>query len=336
MSFSEHTAMSNASSGSPQVVIVGSFNVDHVWRTDALPQPGATHSGDYASGPGGKGFNQATAAARSGAATAFLCALGGDVGGQLARALATADAIDLRDQRSDAPTGTAGIFVDAQGRNSIVIGPGANAALTEAFIVAQAEAIATATVTLAQLESPLDAVATALRLAREAGRIAILNPAPANVAVPRELLALADVLTPNETECAGLFARHLGERIDGEAIASLDSPRLHALCRDLLPGGTVVVTLGAAGCFVSHPDNATRGDDSAWYRLSAESANPVDTTGAGDAFNGALAAALAQRPGAAFNIHLRQANRYAALSTERPGAALSMPTREALDARFPG
>ena len=163
----------------------------------------------------------------------------------------------------------------------------------------------------------------------------MLNPAPANVALPRELLAQADILTPNETECAGLFARHLGERIDCEAIASLDSPRLHALCRELLPGGTVVVTLGAAGCFVSHPDNATRGDDSAWYRLAAEPATPVDTTGAGDAFNGALAAALAQRPGAAFAVHLREANRYAALSTERAGAALSMPTREDLDARFP-
>ena len=202
-------------------------------------------------------------------------------------------------------------------------------------IEAQTAAIADAAVTLAQLESPLDSVATALRLAREAGRIAILNPAPANVVVPRELLALADVLTPNETECAGLFARHLGERIDGEAIASLDSPRLHALCRDLLPGGTVVVTLGAAGCFVSHPDNATRGDDSAWYRLSAEPANPIDTTGAGDAFNGALAAALALRPGAAFAVHLRAANRYAALSTEHPGAAISMPNQAEIEARFP-
>ena len=319
----------------PQVVVVGSFNVDHVWRTDALPQPGATHSGEYASGPGGKGFNQATASARSGGGTTFVCALGDDVGGQLARALATADAIDLRDQRSDAPTGTAGIFVDAQGRNSIIVGPGANAALAASFIEAQTAAIAGAAVTLVQLESPLDAVAAALRLARDAGRIAMLNPAPANVALPRELLALADILTPNETECAGLFARHLGERIDGEAIASLDSPRLHALCRDLLPGGTVVVTLGAAGCFVSHPDNATRGDDSPWYRLAAEPTNPVDTTGAGDAFNGALAAALALRPGAAFAVHLREANRYAALSTERPGAAQSMPSRGELDARFP-
>jgi ribokinase len=324
------------SSSAPQVVVVGSFNVDHVWRSDALPPPGATHSGAYASGPGGKGFNQATAAARSGAATAFLCALGEDAGGQLARALAADDAIDLRDQRSGAPTGTAGIFVDAQGRNSIVVGPGANAELASSFVDGHAAAIAAATVTLAQLESPLEAVATALRLAREAGRIAMLNPAPANVALPRELLAQADLLTPNETECAALFARHLGERVDGEAIASLDSPRLHALCRDLLPGGSVVITLGAAGCFVSHAEGAQRGDDSAWYRLPAESANAVDTTGAGDAFNGALAAALALRPQAAFATHLREAQRYAALSTERPGAAAAMPTREALAARFPG
>ena len=329
--------MSIASSRStaPHVVVVGSFNVDHVWRCETLPQPGATHSGDYASGPGGKGFNQATASTRSGARTAFVCALGDDLGGHHARTLATADSIDLRDQTAQVPTGSAGIFVDAQGRNSIIVGPGANAVLTAEFIEAQAAAIAGATVTLVQLESPLEAVTTAMRLAHDAGRIAMLNPAPANVAVPRELLALADILTPNETECAGLFARHLGERIDGEAIASLDSPRLHALCRDLLPGGTVVVTLGAAGCFVSHPDNATRGDDSAWYRLSAEPANPVDTTGAGDAFNGALAAALALRPDAAFAVHLREANRYAALSTERPGAALSMPMRDDLDARFP-
>lgn len=319
----------------PDVVVVGSFNVDHVWRSDALPPPGATHSGEYASGPGGKGFNQATACARSGAATAFVCALGDDLGGHHARSLATADGIDLRDQPAAVPTGSAGIFVDAQGRNSIVVGPGANAVLSADFVEGHAAAIAGATATLVQLESPLEAIAAALRLARESGRIAMLNPAPANVAVPRELLALADILTPNETECAALFARHLGERIDGEAIASLDSPRLHALCRDLLPGGTVVVTLGAAGCFVSHADGSLRGDDTAWYRLPAEPATAVDTTGAGDAFNGALAAALALRPGAPFATHLREAHRYAALSTERPGAAASMPTREQLAARFP-
>ena len=322
-------------SSAAQVVVVGSFNVDHVWRCDTLPAPGATLSGDYASGPGGKGFNQATAAARAGAQTAFVCALGADAGGQLARALATADAIDLRDQASDAPTGTAGIFVDAQGRNSIVVGAGANAALTVAHIDAQQPAIAGAAVTLAQLESPLDAVAAALRAARAAGRVAMLNPAPANVPVSRDLLDLADILTPNETEAASLF-RLLGERIDGNGVASLDSPRLHALCRDLLPGGTMIITLGAAGCFVSHPDGATRGDDTAWYRVAAEPANAVDTTGAGDAFNGALAAALALRPDQPFAALVRDAGRYAALSTERHGAATAMPTRAELDARFPG
>lgn len=325
---------SNTSPAVPHVVVVGSFNIDHVWRCETLPAPGATLSGDYASGPGGKGFNQAVAAARAGAGTAFVCALGDDLGGHHARSLADSEAIAMLAQHTGVPTGSAGIFVDAQGRNSIVVGAGANAALSPDFIDTQAGTIATASVTLVQLETPAETAIAALRHCREAGGLAMLNPAPANAQTPAELLALADVLTPNETECAALF-RRIGERFDGDDIASLESRRLHALCRDLLPGGTVVVTLGAAGCFVSHPDNATRGDDTAWYRLPAEPATVVDTTGAGDAFNGALAAALALRPGAAFATHLREATRYAALSTERAGAALSMPTREELDLRFP-
>ena len=133
------------------VAVVGSFNVDHVWRVATLPQPGATLSGEYASGPGGKGFNQAMAARRAGADATFACALGADVGAQLARMLCADDGIDLRDAESDAPTGTAGIYVDAQGRNSIVIGPGANAALQPGFV---ADALATldgVAVVLAQL-----------------------------------------------------------------------------------------------------------------------------------------------------------------------------------------
>ncbi|TXH68851.1 MAG: ribokinase [Lysobacteraceae bacterium] len=318
------------------VVVIGSFNVDHVWRSETLPRPGETLSGLYAGGPGGKGFNQAVAAARAGAATAFVCALGDDVGGQRARALATADGIDLRDECSAAPTGAAGIFVDANGRNSIVVGPGANATLSIPFIDAQSDLLRSAHVALVQLESPAETVAAALRHARAGGAIAMLNPAPANVALPIDILALADILTPNETECAALFARHLGERIEGEAIAELDSPKLHALCRELLPGGTVVVTLGAAGCFVSHADAMTRGDDNVWYRLAAEPAQAVDTTGAGDAFNGALAAALATAAHGHFAACARFANRYAAHSTERHGAALSMPTLQELDIRFPG
>jgi ribokinase len=316
------------------VFVVGSFNVDHVWMTATLPRAGETLSGQYATGPGGKGFNQATASARAGAGTTFACALGDDAGGQLARGLAAAEGIDLRAASCDAPTGTAGIYVDDEGRNNIVIGPGANAQLAPAFVNAQADAIAAARVLLVQLESPADAVAEALHVARRHGATTVLNPAPANAATTRALLELADILTPNETEFAGLVARHIGERIDGDAIIELDQARLHALCRELVPGGTVVVTLGASGCFVSHAGNAQRGDDKASYRLPAEPVHAVDTTGAGDAFNGALAAALAREPGAPFAQHLQFASRYAALSTEREGAALAMPRREDVVARF--
>ncbi len=308
-----------------RVVVVGSFNVDHVWRVASLPQPGATLSGDYASGPGGKGFNQAMAARRAGAATAFVCALGEDAGAQLARALCTGDGIDLRDAACDSPTGTAGIYVDANGRNEIVVAPGANARLEAQFVESTLAALAPPAVVLAQLESPPEAIAAALRFGRERGATTILNPAPANVAVPGALLALADVLTPNETEFAALLGRHVGERIDADAVAGLDQGRLHALCRELGHESSVIVTLGASGCFVSHPEANLRGDEAACYRIAAEPAQVVDTTGAGDAFNGALAASLALRPDAAFAEHVRFAGRYAGLSTEREGAALKMP-----------
>lgn len=317
-------------------VVVGSFNVDHVWTTAALPHAGETLSGEYATGPGGKGFNQAIAARRAGAQTAFVCALGDDAGGQLARTLATAEGIDLRDQGSEHPTGTAGIYVDGEGRNSIVIGPGANAELSVNFIGTQQDLMAAADVVLAQLESPLDAVLTAMRDARGRQAITLLNPAPANATVSVELMATVDILTPNETEFAALLARHVGERIDGDAVAALDQARLHGFCRELSPTGSVVVTLGASGCFVSHADGILRGDDSAYYRVAAESARAVDTTGAGDAFNGALAASLALRPDTAFAAHVRFASRYAALSTERHGAALAMPSWQDVAERFGG
>lgn len=317
-----------------RVTVVGSFNVDHVWTCTALPRPGETLSGEYRSGPGGKGFNQAVAAARAGAATSFVCALGEDAGGQLARMLAAADGIDLRDRRSDAPTGTAGIFVGRDGANSIVIGPGANAMLDRAFVEEHRMALASSAVVLVQLESPAEAITHALSIARDGSALGILNPAPANVAVPRELLELAAVLTPNETEFAALLATHMGVTVAADALASFDDAALHAHCRRLLPRGTVVVTLGAAGCFVSHAEAGLRGDASAYYRVPAEAVHAIDTTGAGDAFNGALAASLAQAPQRPFAEHARFANRYAALSTETAGAALSMPRMDAVQARF--
>jgi ribokinase len=316
------------------VAVIGSFNVDHVWRCDALPAPGATIAGKYTFGPGGKGFNQAVAAARAGAATVFVCALGDDAGGALARSLATANGIDLRAQACEEPTGTAGIYVDTHGRNSIVIGAGANAALTAEFLEHQQAMIVSAGALLAQLESPVESVTAALQLARLHSVTTVLNPAPANAGTSTDLLALADIITPNETEFAALLARHLGERIESDQVATSDVQTLHNFCRQLFPHGTVVVTLGGTGVFVSHPDTALRGDARANYRAPAEAANVVDTTGAGDAFNGALAASLANDPAAAFSQHVRFASRYAALSTEQLGAAMAMPALADVQSRF--
>lgn len=317
-----------------KVVVVGSFNVDHVWSVAALPRPGETLAGQYHTGPGGKGFNQATASARAGASTSFVCALGEDAGGQLARALATADGIDLRDLRSDAPTGTAGIYVDRDGRNCIVIGPGANAELSTAFVDLQREAIAQARVVLGQLESPPASVAAAFAHARGAGALALLNPAPADAVATPELWALADVVTPNETEFCAQLRRHTGAVVDPDKLAGLADDELHADCRRLLPHGSVVVTLGSAGCFVSHAEGRLHGDPRSYYRVAAAAVRAVDTTGAGDAFNGALAASLARRDQAPFADHVAYANRYAGLSTERAGAASAMPRDHELRARF--
>lgn len=306
------------------VVVAGSFNVDHVWRCDALPAPGATIAGRYSTGPGGKGFNQAVAACRAGADTTFVCALGDDVGGTMARDLAQQDNFALVVEASNEPTGTAGIYVDGHGRNTIVIGPGANAALSVGFVEGQRALISSAKVLLAQLESPVETIEAALALARESGVITVLNTAPANASTSIGLLKLADVMTPNETEFAALLGRHVGERVEANDVAALDGASLHALCRKL-SANTVVVTLGSVGVFVSHAEEKMRGDTQAYYRVAAESVQVVDTTGAGDAFNGALVASLSQARDAAFSRHVRFANQYAARSTEKEGAAVSMP-----------
>lgn len=324
--------MATAASG--RVVVVGSFNVDHVWRCDALPRAGETLAGRYASGPGGKGFNQAVAARRAGADTVFVCALGDDPGGALARDLAAADGIELRAHASREPTGTAGIFVDARGRNCIVIGPGANGALDGGALAAAEADIHAADVLLVQMETPPATVLAALQAARARATRTILNPAPADADVDATLLELSDVLTPNETEFAALCARHLEASSDADGLATLPDGQLHALCRRLLPHGTVVVTLGAQGCFVSHADGARRGDAHGAYRLPAERVDAVDTTGAGDALNGALAASLAAGGSGRFEAHVRFASRYAALSVERPGAAMAMPRRQEVLDRY--
>ncbi|MDO4710195.1 MAG: ribokinase [Pseudomonadota bacterium] len=313
-----------------QVVVVGSFNLDHVWQTDSLPAPGATLAGRYHSGPGGKGFNQAIAARRAGAETSFVCALGDDAGARIASHLAKADGLRLVAHLcAHTPSGSAGIFVDRQGRNSIVIGAGANAELTPAHLAAQDTLFRLAKVVLAQLETPIATVQQALALGRAAGARTVLNPAPANAESSTELLALADVITPNETEFSALLNRHTALAIPAERVATASDEALHLACRTLHPCGSVIITLGSAGCFVSHGEHL-HGDAASYYRLPACPAQVVDTTGAGDAFNGALCAAWTQQPSRALTEHLTFASRYAARACEREGAALAMP-RLAID-----
>ncbi|MCX7033306.1 MAG: ribokinase [Arenimonas sp.] len=309
-----------------RVVVVGSYNQDHVWTTDALPAPGATRLGRYASGPGGKGFNQAVASARVGAPTTFITALGEDAAADAARALATDDGIALRAEIHPAlPSGTAGIFVDGDGRNVIVVAPGANEALSVDFIAGQPDAFAQAAVVLAQLEVQAGAVLAALQAGRQAGATTMLNPAPANAPTSDALLAAADILTPNETEFVAMLARHARRDVAADSLADMPAPALHALCRQLAPAATLVITLGAGGVFVSHRDGGDRGDKETFYRLPCSPAKVLDTTGAGDAFNGALAARLADAaPGTAFRDAVAFANTYAGWSTELAGGAASM------------
>ena len=305
-----------------QLVVVGSFNQDHVWRTARFPIPGETRLGVFACGPGGKGFNQAIAAARLGAQTHFIAALGSDALGDEAAALAEREGLRAHWQIcADHATGTAAILLDGRGQNLIVVGPGANSALSPAHIDACASTLQTARVVLTQQEVNPAATRRALEIARAAGAICIHNPAPASAEAPPD--ALIDVLTPNESEFALCLQQRLAHSISADAIVQASDAELQGLCRRLgIP--TVLITLGAQGVFVSQPDGCAR--------IAAESATVRDTTGAGDAFNGALAAALAD--GMELHAAVRQANRVAGLKVERAGAALAMPTLNDVHARF--
>ena len=322
------------SSNSTGVIVVGSYVQDHVWLTDRFPETGETLAANgFATGPGGKGFNQAVACRRQGARVIFVGALGNDHLGTFARDFAAREALDTRWYTSPtAPTAAASIAVDPRGANRILVNLAAKLELDAAFVAAQDDAFAATRVILCQLENDLDAVRAALVLGGSRGLLRMLNPAPVHRDLDADLLEACDVITPNEHEFVQLLERFVGERIKADDLALLDQARLHALCRKLgVP--TIVVTLGVAGCFVSHGED-TRGDDSAYYRIAAERVKAIDTVGAGDAFNGALAAALARGDDASFKRAIRHANRVAAMSTEKIGASIAMPTFDDVVARF--
>ena len=291
------------------VVVVGSANVDLVYTVASIPAPGETVIATGGSRhPGGKGANQAIAAARAGAATTFVALLGDDDGGALLRdSLRGAGVVDAT-RITAGETGTALITVDARAENTIVVNSGANALFTS-LTDDQAQLIRDAELLVLQLEIPLETVRAAAAVARAAGTRVLLNAAPVRP-LPSEVLALVDVLIVNETEAAQLA---------GDDATDLFS-RAQALTRSV---PSVIITLGSAGSILLH-----RGD-AELTRVEAHEVQAVDTTGAGDTFCGALASALDE------GLDLASAARFAtaasALSVQRAGAVPSIPHRKEID-----
>lgn len=310
----------------PAVIVVGSYNQDYAWRVARAPRAGETLRGeDFRSAPGGKGFNQAVACARQGVTTCFIGAIGADAAGDTAQRLADDEGIDARWlRRGDAATGSACIVVEPGGQNRIIVALGANERLDPSHLDAQSALFGKAQAVLAQLENNLDATRRALALATTHRLLRVLNPAPVHAGLDAGLLAQCDLLTPNESEFVLLLERIAGERVDADTLAQQDDASLHRLARKL-GVGSIVVTLGAQGCFVSHAQASRRGDAEACYRIAPEQVAAIDTTGAGDAFSGALVAAIVRFAGRPLREAVIHANRCAALSTEKAGAAPAMP-----------
>lgn len=292
------------------IVVFGSLNMDLVVRAPRRPDPGETVTGDdFKLIPGGKGANQAVAAARLGGRVVMAGRAGDDVFGRgLLESLRAAGVrTDQVKITPGAPTGTALILVDANAENSIVVVPGANGLCSAGDAGALAELMGTAKVLMVQLEIPLDAVRRAVDLARERGVTVLLDPAPAQP-LPPELLRSVDIITPNETEASILTGRQ---------VTDVKSAKLAAV--DLLQMGarSVIVKLGARGALLAENND--------FEHIEGFQVDAVDTTAAGDAFAGGLAAALVEgrklRSAAVF------ANAAGALAVTRFGAQTSMPSR---------
>lgn len=292
--------------------VVGSINLDLIATLARLPRPGETLTGDgFASAPGGKGANQALAARRAGAEVALTGAVGRDAFAAQALALLDPGGVDLSGVReTERPTGTALILVGGDGENMIAVIPGANAAVAP-FVVEDLQ-IAARDVLLLQQEIPAATVEEALRRARAAGALSILNVAPARPGDAR-LLALADIVIANETEF-DLYAGPLGlSGVDREARMADFAEKT---------GRTMIITLGGEGVVVATPDGSAR--------ASALPIKPVDTVGAGDTFCGYLAAALAE--GQTLDRALRLAAAAGSLACLKPGAQPAIPLRAEVDA----
>ncbi|WP_425093662.1 ribokinase [Tropicimonas sp. S265A] len=297
------------------IVVMGIFVADAAFTAARLPDRGETVMGSgFALGPGGKGSNQAIAAARAGGEVHLITRIGADAFGDLAKVTWADAGVVAHAPVGAAPTGAAFIFLEeGTGQNAIIVAPGVASEISAADLRSATNMIADAAVFLTQLEAPMEAVVEGLRIARAQGVRTILNPAPA-VALPRDELTLCDLVTPNETEAEGLT---------GQRVVDVSSAAEAARLLRAQGAGGAILTLGGQGAWVDAEGRA--------QHLPAREFGAVrDTTGAGDAFNGALAVALSE--GASVAEAAAFANAAAAISVTRAGAGASMAARAEIDA----
>jgi ribokinase len=290
------------------ILVIGSSNTDMVIKVRQLPRPGQTVSGgEFQTFGGGKGANQAIAARRAGAEVRFVAAVGDDDFGRSAIDLFVAEGIDTGFLKidGDAPSGIAMIFVSESGENCIGVAPGANDRLTPALLASEPKMFDDAELLLIQLETPIETVAAAVEMAAERGLPVILNPAPAT-ALSEQVLNKLFCITPNESEA---------ELLTGIAVKDKDSAI--SVADALLARGVenVVITMGAKGALLRNADCT--------YFQSAESVDVVDTTGAGDTFNGVFAAMIAK--GQTLQRAVETAVAAATISVQSAGAIPSIP-----------
>ena len=302
--------------GARRVLVVGSANVDFTVAATRLPGVGETVSGGtLLVNHGGKGANQAVAARRLGADVRFIGCVGDDASGRDIDAALRAEGIDVDGimVTPDAATGTALIVVDGEGRNQIAVAPGANWQLSADHVRSRADDFAWAQVVMCQLETPLDTLVVALTEARRRGLVTMLNPAPVRDGISEDVWQLVDYLTPNEGEAG---------RLSSVVVRDARSAAVAAQALRRRGVGTVVVTLGVQGALA----HTAEGD----IEVPAFVVTAVDTTAAGDAFNGALGAALAG--GDPLRDALRFASAAAAVACTRRGAQASLATRAEVEA----
>jgi ribokinase len=320
----------------PAVIVVGSYVQDLTWHCAAFPRAGETTIGRFATGPGGKGSNQAVAAGRAGADTLFVGAVGDDAFAEVAARFYAENGIAARFlPKPRHATGTAAILVEDGGQNEIVVALGANAALAPRDL--PSSLFHGARIVVTQLETNLAAVAHTLRAARRAGAATVLNPAPMRPDFDPALLRHVDILIPNETEFValvnllGLASTKRNTPYTEAALAAEKPDALHALCQRLGPPA-VIVTLGKRGCFVSQSTSMDNTNASgSFVFIPAYVVEAVDSTGAGDAFVGGFAAGFVKHRGDVLAA-ARQGQAVAALSVTKFGTAPAMPTARELTA----